>query len=78
MDQFLISQTPDSLNKPCIVQTGWRLALFTGVFVFLGGRPVRKCPPPSLLLAEIDRVISDLKWQRLILFLISWEIYGSV
>lgn len=35
-------------------------------------------PAPSLLLAEIDRVISDLKWQRLILFLISWEIYGSV
>lgn len=78
MDQFLISQTPDSLNKPRIVQTGWRLALFTGVFVFLGGGPVRKCPPHSLLLVEIDWVISDLKWQPLIPFLISWEIHGSV
>lgn len=47
MDQFLISQTPDSLNKQRIVQTGWRPALFTGVFVFLGGQYVNAHPTPS-------------------------------
>lgn len=77
MDQFLISQTPDSLNKARIVQTGWRAALFTGVFVFLGGLYANARPTPYPL-EGIDRVISDLKWQCLIPFLISWEIHGSV
>lgn len=49
MDQFLISQTPDSLNKARIVQTGWRLALFTGVFVFWGDlyTDALPLPPPG-------------------------------
>lgn len=77
MDQFLISQTPDSLNKSCIVgdRNGGRLYLQECLFF---GGAIGKFPPRSLLLERIDQIISHLKWQRLIHLLISWEIYGSV